>query len=1107
MSAYNKLIKRLDTFIRKYYKNRLLRGLLITISISVFAFLAFVTAEYFGRFTGNIRMLFYYTFAALIAATTVYYFIIPLLKLFRIGKVLSYRQAAEVIRKHFPKIEDKILNALELYESNPDKNQADSLILAAVNQKIKDTELFSFKKAVDYRENFKYLKYALPLLLILFALLAFSPAVINESTKRIINHDIEYETPAPFDFILLNENLDLQKGADFEIKLQIQGEYIPDELFVNIGGNSFLMKKSKTERSKFSYKIKNLNNSIQFNFSAEEYRSKSYQLSVLPTPVLLKFDIKTKVPKYTGEEDKTYTNTGDITVPQGTKLIWSFYTKDTDSLQLLSGEITKLKKTADLFSYQKTAMRDFFYTVSLKNSYFTNRLDVKYNISVRPDLKPAIQVEDMRDTTNYFIHYFNGRLADDYGLRDLSFNYRVVEKGTLPSDDSKKFTKDKLPLASANTKQQFYHFFDFSSFKISENQEIQYFFKIWDNDAVNGSKSAQTSVHTFTVPSRSEINDMKNTAGENVQSKLQQAKELSKEIQSDFERMRERNLNGEMSDWENRQMLKSISDKHEKMKNLMQEAVEENKNKNKMENTFNEQNEEILKKQEEIEKLMDELFTEEMKKLMEEINKLQEQFNQDQMQELMQDQEMTMEDIEDRLERNMELLKRYEVEQKVENAANELEKLSEEQQKLSQKTDKRKSDTDKISEEQKNLEERFQEAKEEYKKALEKNDELEQPMNMDKMNEEFKKIEDEFKKTQENLGKNRRNKASDSQQQNSKNMKKAAGKMKSMMQANSMQMQTENLETLRQIVDNLITFSFEQEALKDNIKQVSHRNPQYIELMENQIGLREEFSHINDSLTALAKRVPQISSAIQKETNIVNDGIKQSIRLLEERKVRTALNMQQKTMTSANNLALLLSEVLDQMQNQQQSGSGQGGKPQKKKGSKPSFESLKQMQQRLKKQMKQMLQQMKDGKLDKNAQNKKIAKMLAQQEIFRQMMQEMRSKKSLSPEAQQQLNQIEKLSDQIEKELVNKKITPELYERQKMITTRLLEAEKAENERETEKKRRSSEAEEKKYTSPEDFFRKNKKNQSIKEDLYRNNLILNRFYENLNNSYNQNIQK
>ena len=68
----------------------------------------------------------------------------------------------------FPEISDKLLNIIQL-NSQP----TTELIIASIQQKTKEFGSISFKKAVQFKDNLKYLKYTvLPLMIIgLFTLL------------------------------------------------------------------------------------------------------------------------------------------------------------------------------------------------------------------------------------------------------------------------------------------------------------------------------------------------------------------------------------------------------------------------------------------------------------------------------------------------------------------------------------------------------------------------------------------------------------------------------------------------------------------------------------------------------------------------------------------------------------------------------------------------------------------------------------------------------------------------------------------------------------------------------------------------------------------------
>ena len=203
---------------------------------------------------------------------------------------------------------------------------------------------------------------------------------------------------------------------------------------------------------------------------------------------------------------------------------------------------------------------------------------------------------------------------------------------------------------------------------------------------------------------------------------------------------------------------------------------------------------------------------------------------------------------------------------------------------------------------------------------------------------------------------------------------------------------------------------------------------------------------------------------------------------------RNYKNMQAATsmqygMTSLNNLALVLAESLDQMQNQmrqnaQKKKNGQCKNPGKSNSQcsnpgrgKPSPKSMRQMQQELNKQMEALRKQLdKQGKkpgerhqLGQGQQvSEELARMAAQQEMIRRMMQEygreMKSASGGDPKLAREIEQMMRQMEQTETDLVNRTITQQTIQRQQQILTRLLEHERAEMQREKEERRESHEA-------------------------------------------------
>ena len=200
-SNYQQLISKLDQFIRKFYLNRLIRGVLYSVGLILLLFVLINVLEYYFYFDTSTRKGLFYSFLGITAVALIGWVFIPLLKYFRLGKVISHQQAAGIIGEHFGDVKDKLLNVLQL-KSQADATPNADLIMASINQKTEDIKLVPFKSAIDLSKNRKYLRYALPPLLLLLFLLIAAPSMITDSTNRIINNDTKFERPAPFHFVV-----------------------------------------------------------------------------------------------------------------------------------------------------------------------------------------------------------------------------------------------------------------------------------------------------------------------------------------------------------------------------------------------------------------------------------------------------------------------------------------------------------------------------------------------------------------------------------------------------------------------------------------------------------------------------------------------------------------------------------------------------------------------------------------------------------------------------------------------------------------------------------------------------------------------------------------
>jgi hypothetical protein len=163
---YNILISKLDEFIRRFYKNLIIKGSLLSAIIVVTAFITLVLFEYIGEFSILVRTILFYFFITLFVLVATKFILLPILSFFKIGSQISHKQASDIISNHFPVVKDKLINILELVDNTTENVASKELIIASVNQKIDLLKPISFKSAINIRQNLKYLKYLAPVLLV-----------------------------------------------------------------------------------------------------------------------------------------------------------------------------------------------------------------------------------------------------------------------------------------------------------------------------------------------------------------------------------------------------------------------------------------------------------------------------------------------------------------------------------------------------------------------------------------------------------------------------------------------------------------------------------------------------------------------------------------------------------------------------------------------------------------------------------------------------------------------------------------------------------------------------------------------------------------------------
>ena len=339
---------------------------------------------------------------------------------------------------------------------------------------------------------------------------------------------------------------------------------------------------------------------------------------------------------------------------------------------------------------------------------------------------------------------------------------------------------------------------------------------------------------------------------------------------------------------------------------------------------------------------------------------------------------------------NLEILKQLEFEQKLEDIIARLEKLGKNQLKLS---NNEQGNFDKLNLQKEQMDE-FDQIKKDIKGMRELNSKLENKKKIQDTTPREQQIEQQLSEGHDNLEKDNKRRASKSQKSASEQIGELANFFTNMKKKNKKSQHYEDMDVLRQILENLVYFSIEEENILLAFQEVDKNDPKYVDLMHVQQSLRDGARIIEDSLFALSKRVPQISSKINREINAIDKKSATAADYLRERLTLKAVKDQQFVMTAANNLAVLLSGILEQMQQELSNDLPSTQECEKPGKGSPKPGDLKKMQEELASHLKQMREEMKKGnknEMHKGGMSKKLVELLAKQELIRQSLEELKT--------------------------------------------------------------------------------------------------------------------
>lgn len=750
-------------------------------------------------------------------------------------------------------------------------------------------------------------------------------------------------------------------------------------------------------------------------------------------------------------------------------------------------------------------------------------------IQIVEDEFPAIQLDYTHDSVNSNWHYFSGFASDDYAVSAVKFHYKI-EGETVMNAVPLSLSKDGI----------FSYSVALEKMGIPEGKSLECYFSVTDNDGVSGPKTVQTERYRLKRKSELEALRDQNLAHKQVENQLQQFQNASQSLRKEAKKLQESMSKSNSVNFENRGKINEWIDKQEKQLDRLQKAIQKQEQLNKLGEEMKNVDPELKERREELKDRMDRLKDEKLEKLLDELRELMEKNPpKEQIQNKMNEINRVFQSEEKELESLMEQLKELRLEENIKEQAQKMDEWSKKEEQLAEKTqdllNKDAAQKQAIQDALKKQQEELKSIEQKMEELQKQNKELENPMKLDMGENSVEGAKQENQEAQKKLDQNQKQNSAENQKKAAEKMKEAQQKMEESLEKSKEAQTAEDLQSLRALLENLIEVSHKQERIFSELNGLKSDNPRVLALNREQILVQELSLSIEDSLRALAKRQPMVSDRVTREISGINDHLNVALERLKVRDIGKAAMHEQYAMTGFNNLAVMLMESLKNVQqkmsqqkkskdskgnkscsNPSQSGSG-GKQKQSGKGSKLSDqqkqlgEKLQQMQQQGKGQksgqgkpqsgegqgQKQGEQGSGGSKGDSRKLSQELVELALKQEELRRMIQEMKKEalKNGNSGAAQKLQEAENMMEQLERDVVNKNITPQTMERQKQIMTRLLEHEKAQMQQGMEEQRESQYGQDKPVTVPPELLMETRKKLQERENLRRKPASLNEYYQ------------
>ncbi|MBN2031042.1 hypothetical protein JW824_12460 [bacterium] len=1043
----------------------LLRGSLNGLVMCAGIILFFSLLEALFYFSSPVRTLFFIGFLIGVPVAFGFWVIKPLFSLWFKTRFPDDDSLAIQVGRHFPRIKDRLADALQVFRSHPDQSYgtSSSMAEASLETVYEEVKSFDFRQTVSKKPLTRMFR--IGTITALFCIIIFSlfPSQLGKALDRLSHPNQEFNLPIPFQLVLLPGNVQVIQGEDVDITVKADGK-APSEISLFLQEENTIQE--RILHPPYHYQIASIRRDIDYFIEADRFRSETCRIDVVQRPLVRTLQVTLTPPPYARMSTRRLEeNSGEVRALLGTKIHLSVTANKTLSEASIYFEKEGKRQ---MIVHQQNAEGEFVvrqddrYWIELTDTLeLKNTNPIVYSIGVQPDYHPVARILfpakniDLDETMSIPLTLEG---EDDFGLSLCQLAYAIHKGGiidsleTMPSVLTLPFTENKPIKVLQN------YTWNLEELGLYPEDIIAYRFEVWDNDDVSGPKRAQSAVYTARFPSLLEIfQEVEAEQSDQIES-LNDIYSESEILREELEQIAEEMKSSRELEWEERKNLESMGEKQlqmeEEVRNLQERMADliDRMEKNDLLSM------ETLEKYQELQKLFQEIITPELAETMKKLQEALDTVDQEQLKLAMNNFQLSQENFMKSIERTISILKKLRVEQKVDELVKRMDDLIERQERINRDLNQMKEETSsELVEREEKIEEDSELLRQEMDTLSDMMEELPgMPLSqleaiMNRMDQE--NLSGQFSRMQQMMEAGQNEKAAAAGTGAQQTMESISEMMKEMQQ-NMMSDQKEKVaNALNRASYRLLQLSRGQEDL---MSQTSKGEVSESQSAEKQLSLLSGLNQVADSLVQLAQETffvtPEMGRALGKAQTQMKDALQMMSQPGGQQGARPS---QGQAMGALNETVMAIQEALEQL-----AGSGSGlGMEQYMAG----LEKMSQMQLGINQQMMDLFQ---DGQLSLEEQAA-MARLAAEQSAVKKAMEDLLREFGDRSEITGRLDQMVEDMESVIEDLEQQRADQETIERQERILSRLLDAQRSVRKRDYSRERESLTGEDVIRQSPE----------------------------------------